>query len=36
VVSNVSAGRTNVRDEAISGHPSLITEDLKKQVDKQI
>jgi transposase len=29
-------GRTNVHDEAGSGCPSLITEDLKKQIDEQI
>jgi hypothetical protein len=29
-------GRTNVHDEERSGHPSLITEDLKKQIDEQI
>jgi hypothetical protein len=31
-----NAGRINVHDEERSGHPSLITEDLKKQVDEQI
>jgi histone-lysine N-methyltransferase SETMAR len=31
-----NAGRTNVHDEEQSGHPSLITEDLKKQVDEKI
>jgi hypothetical protein len=29
-------GRTNVHDEEQSGRPSLITEDLKKQIDEQI
>jgi transposase len=29
-------GRTNVHDEERSGRPSLITEDLKKQIDEQI
>jgi transposase len=29
-------GRTNVHDEERSGHPSLITENLKKQIDEQI
>jgi hypothetical protein len=29
-------GRANVHDEEQSGRPSLITEDLKKQIDKQI
>jgi transposase len=31
-----NAGRTNVYDEERSGHPSVITEDLEKQVDKHI
>jgi histone-lysine N-methyltransferase SETMAR len=30
------AGRTNVHDKERSRHPSLITEDLKKEVEKQI
>jgi transposase len=29
-------GRTNIHDEERSGRPSLITEDLKKQIDEQI
>jgi transposase len=29
-------GRTNVHDEERSGRPSLITEDLKKQIDEHI
>jgi transposase len=29
-------GRTNVRDEERSGRSSLITKDLKKQIDEQI
>jgi transposase len=29
-------GRTNVHDEERSGRPSLITEDLKKQIGEQI
>jgi transposase len=28
-------GRTNIDDEERSGRPSLITEDLKKQIDEQ-
>jgi hypothetical protein len=31
-----NAGRTNVHNEERPGHPSFITEDLEKQVDKQI
>jgi F0F1-type ATP synthase membrane subunit b/b' len=29
-------GRTNVHDEERSGRQSIITEDLKKQIDEQI
>jgi hypothetical protein len=31
-----NARRTNIHDKQRSGHPSLITEDLKKQDDEQI